>query len=309
MRRFITRKVKKKIRYKFFYNVCLVGIPLIIISNILIMMFFNIFSEDSVLDILVSSSYGNIYNNSNNNFFYKNLYGFDLKKDKAVFSESNINDLLLDFKENEPLIYIYNTFQTNKYKSNYYNSYNINPVITQASRILQEYLKLQKISSYLETKSVAKVCKDNNISYDKSYRCSRILLEEAKNNNHSLDFFIDLQMSDYNYDITTANIDGNSYAKILFVVGTDNGNYSLNQDLANSLNGILEEKYKSLVRGVSLRGGEGYQGVYNQDFNKNVLLIQVGGKDNTIDEVNRSLKALSEVFYEYLKGENNNENK
>lgn len=82
MRRFITRKVKKKIRYKFFYNVCLVGIPLIIISNILIMMFFNIFSEDSVLDILVSSSYGNIYNNSNNNFFYKNLYGFDLKKTK-----------------------------------------------------------------------------------------------------------------------------------------------------------------------------------------------------------------------------------
>ena len=41
-------------------------------------------------------------------------------------------------------------------------------------------------------------------------------------------------MSDYNYDITTANIDGNSYAKILFVVGTDNGNNSLNQDLANS---------------------------------------------------------------------------
>ncbi len=71
MRRFITRKVKKKIRYKFFYNVCLVGIPLIVISNILIMMFFNIFSEDSVLDILVSSSYGNIYNNSNNNFFIK----------------------------------------------------------------------------------------------------------------------------------------------------------------------------------------------------------------------------------------------
>ena len=44
----------------------------------------------------------------------------------------------------------------------------------------------------------------------------------------------------------------------------------------------------------------GYQGIYNQDFSDKVMLIQVGGKENTIDEVNRTLEILAEVLSEYM---------
>ena len=118
--------------------------------------------------------------------------------------------------------------------------------------------------------------------------------------------FFDLQVSDYEREATTVEIDGENYAKILFVVGTDNGTYLENQEFATELNGILESINPALSRGVSLRGGVGYQGIYNQDFSSKVLLIQVGGINNTIDEVNRSMKILAEVIATY-KEENDEE--
>ena len=47
--------------------------------------------------------------------------------------------------------------------------------------------------------------------------------------------------------------------------------------------------------------GKGVNGKYNQDFDPNTILIEVGGQYNTIDEVNRSLKVFSRVLWTYLK--------
>lgn len=80
-----------------------------------------------------------------------------------------------------------------------------------------------------------------------------------------------------------------------------------NQNFAIQLNDILNTIEPSLSRGVSLRGGTGYQGVYNQDFSKYTLLIQVGGIHNTIDEVNRSLKVLANVIANFILEEENEE--
>ena len=46
--------------------------------------------------------------------------------------------------------------------------------------------------------------------------------------------------------------------------------------------------------------GVGVNGIYNQDFNKNIILIEVGGQYNYIEEVNNTLKIISQVIYEYL---------
>lgn len=245
--------------------------------------------------VLVSNSVGN---NSYDfeSLFYNNTFGLKFSSSVQVSNNANLQEVIDD----NPLIYIYNTFQTDKYKSNYYNSYNINSVITQADLILQEYLKLEGINAMVELESVAKVLKDNNIMYANSYKGSRILLENAKKDNSTLKYFLDIQMSDYERSVTTISIDDISYAKILFVVGTDNINYETNQRLANLLNEILLKENKEISRGVSLRGGSGYQGVYNQDFDVNALLIQVGGKENSIDEVNRTMRILAKVLKKYM---------
>ena len=50
--------------------------------------------------------------------------------------------------------------------------------------------------------------------------------------------------------------------------------------------------------------GANVNGIYNQDFNPNCILIEVGGIDNTIEEVYNTMSALSDVLNKYIKGEN-----
>ena len=229
----------------------------------------------------------------------------DKQKEETVSNNyDSIENVVVE--ENKDIVYIYNTFQTDKYKSNYFNSYSVSSYVTQASFMLKEYLSSFNIGSIVEEESVVKVLKEQNIMYSNTYAASRILMEEASNNHPDLEMFFDLQVSDYEREATTVEINGENYAKILFVVGTDNGTYLENQEFATELNGILESINPALSRGVSLRGGVGYQGIYNQDFSSKVLLIQVGGINNTIDEVNRSMKILAEVIATY-KEENDEE--
>ena len=46
--------------------------------------------------------------------------------------------------------------------------------------------------------------------------------------------------------------------------------------------------------------GYGVNGVYNQDLNSNVILIEMGGHENNIDEVNNTLDLVALAIGEYL---------
>lgn len=305
MKRFYSRKIKKISRSKLIYFYFVMSIFLLICANLLINIFFSNINSTQFLNKLLYHSYG--LTKPEYHLLYYNAFGLNYKKSSKVNSDNpNIEELLIQ-EPNAPIIYIYNTFQTAKYKNNYYNSYNINPVITQASLIFQEYLKNYNLSSYVEIKSVAKTLKENKIEYTNSYKGSRILLENAQASNPNLKYFFDLQMSDYDYNITTTTINNENYAKILFVIGTDNVNYALNQKFAQDLNTIITSSYPEISRGISLRGGIGYHGIYNEDFNPNTLLIQIGGKENTIAEVNRTLNILAYSLKVYIERKDTNE--
>lgn len=304
MKRFITKKKIKIPRYKLLYIMIFLCIILIILINFIVHVFLSILPNDKIVNIMNQNAYGNIfysYNKQNNlNTIFKNAFGFPLLPSKSVMNENNnIKDFV-----SEPTIYLYNTFQTDKYINNYYSSYSINPVIIQANYILEEYLKRIGYSVLVEKGSVVKVLKENNLSYTLSYRGSRILMEEARKNNPSLEYFFDIGMSDDKKDATTLSYSGNSYARILFIVGTEYATSSENQKLAQMWNQKLEMRMPGLSRGVSLRGGSGYHGIYNQDFSSKALLIYIGGKENTIDEVNRSLEVLALSFNDLVGGNN-----
>ena len=93
-----------------------------------------------------------------------------------------------------------------------------------------------------------------------------------------------------------------NYAKILFVIGSDNMNNSKNEENAKKLNEIIESKIPGISRGVVKHGGNKYNGIYNQDISENVFLIEVGAKDNTKDEVENSINILYESIIEYVRG-------
>lgn len=302
MKRFISFKKVPSFRYQIFIKYIIIGCILFLFLNYIL----NKCITNSFYDMIVYNAYGINMNKSLKDFkqlFYKNIWGFYINENSQEVLEENQNLEEIILSKEEPIIYLYNTFQTEKYRCNYYSTYTVSNIIIQASFILQEYLKEYNIYSLVETASVAQILKENNILYTSSYNGSRILLEKAKENHASLKYFFDLQLSDSSQEETTVIIDDLTYAKVMIVIGTDNAHYLENQKFAQVLNSHLEAINPTLSLGISLRGGKGYQGVYNQDFSANALLIQVGGEQNTIDEVNRTLKILAKVISEVLNEE------
>ncbi len=296
----------------------ILGVIIVIIASFILsfkLLFDNIdveLNNNTYLNYLVGSSYGyynlaDITNLSSTEFLLK--YSFGIKE-----FNSGINDTQLSTPVNseieeevitndEPLVYIYNSHQTESYVSDFSDTFNINNTVYLGSYILKEYLSDLGINALVEDNSIVDVLNTNGWKYNSSYKASRILLEQAKKDNPSLMFFIDLHRDAGSYERTTTEIDGVKYAKMMFVVGLKHENYQPNLDLANALNEKIKAIDPSLTRGVLQKDNAGANGIYNQDFDPNTILIEVGGQYNYIEEVNNSLKVFARVLYDYLKGE------
>ena len=209
----------------------------------------------------------------------------------------------IETKKEKPTIYIYNTHQTEEYKPTSYLEYSVNPNVLMASYILEEQLSKKGHVVLVEEESVSKLRTTLGLNYAGSYKVTRSMMENAKKNNPTLKYYIDLHRDSLTRDKTTLTVDGKSYAKILFIVGLENSNYQENLDFTNKISDLLNQKVKGLSKGIYKKEGPLVNGVYNQDFSNRVILIELGGNENTIDEVYRSLIVLGEVLDEVIKND------
>ncbi|MDL4841484.1 stage II sporulation protein P [Aquibacillus rhizosphaerae] len=172
--------------------------------------------------------------------------------------------------------------------------------ITKVSEQLAKELKNQGIGSEVDTTDFMTILLENDWNYTThSYQASKPIVETALANNKDLNFVFDLHRDSTRRDVTTKSINGEDYAKLMFVIGGDNANYERNLKLASELHERLEQRYPGLSRGVEKYGGAGRNGVYNQDVSNNALTIEFGGVDNNMDELYRSAEALAKVFSDY----------
>ena len=216
-------------------------------------------------------------------------------------SSSYVEDPYPEKEVVEPLVYIYNTHQLEEYSISGIEEYGVVPNVMMASYILREKLYEAGISSVVEDNDVSEFLRTNNWNYASSYKVTRFMMEDAKLKNPSLKYFVDVHRDSVNKNISTVTINGKSYAKILFIVGLENENYQANLETTGTVLNLLEENYPGITRGIYKKQGKGVNGVYNQDFNENVFLVEMGGYQNTLDEVLNSTIAFSEVFVKYIK--------
>ena len=83
------------------------------------------------------------------------------------------------------------------------------------------------------------------------------------------------------------------------VVGESHPGFPENEQLAKDLHNRLESKQKGISRGVIGKNYNQGNGIYNQDLTERALLVEFGGVDNHMDELNRSAAVFAEVFSEY----------
>lgn len=257
-----------------------------------------------VVNYVISLDFLNPVNLINSN--YKGLVKNNVTKiDNVVIKETiNTKEPKGDNTNKVDTVYIYNTHQSEEYKSRNSTSYNVNPTVLLASYILQEKLSKLGINSIVEESNIMELLRINNWNYASSYKITKMLLEQAKKDNQSLVYFIDLHRDSISYDKTTITINNKKYAKILFLLGLENPNYLENKKVISKMHEMINKKYPGLSKGIYEKKGKGVNGVYNQDFSKNCILIEVGGKDNTIDEVNNTIEVIANTLYTYI-GDNN----
>jgi len=304
-------KRKRKFKYK---------IVIYLISFVLCFSLITIISDKMRLlisnEVIINSVFKNnnyVYENKENNHITVKLYSHI--KENLFNSPVNLlkNELKIDQTEKKiefmyaetvtPRIYIYNSHQGETYSMEYLEDYNIVPDVLMASLILKDKLKNININSVVEESDILKYMKENNLNHAGSYKASRVFLKTAINTYPNMDLYIDLHRDAATHKVSTTTINNKPCAKVLFVIGLENPNYEKNLEKVNKLNNIILEKYPELTRGIMKKKGYGVNGIYNQDLDERVILIEIGGNENNIEEINNTLDLIALVIGEYLNEE------
>ncbi len=133
----------------------------------------------------------------------------------------------------------------------------------------------------------------------KAYTESREIVKEAIAHNNDLHYLIDLHRDSAPKNITTKKIGGVNYARLYFVVGKENKNYIENLEFAKIINKELEKKYPGISRGIFLKTYSDGNGVYNQDISNKAIVLELGGVDNNLEELNNTIDVFSDILADY----------
>jgi stage II sporulation protein P len=305
MRRFKTRRRLPYKLIKIIICIIIILISFILTIKALFKITIKTNDEKKINEMLAISS-----NNIIGNISFFDLINIDLTKPETLlklnFSQIKKTELNATSTNNtettnnevkEPLIYIYNTHQTEEYKAGNLTNYNITPTVYIASNILKKILANYDINSIVEDENIKDVLNQKGWNYNDLYKVSKIWLERCKTNYPSIKYFVDVHRDSVSSNI---NINDKMYAKMMFVVGMNHENYAANESLMIKINTYLNDHYNGVMKSIYY----GKRGVYNQDFDPNTFLIEIGGPENTIEEVYNSTQILGEAISEVIGGEN-----
>ena len=270
-------------------------------------------NEDFIKCLLADSNYHLLYEKKADDLFSKlfakaldvnnpvsileNTFHFTGDKVEESTYVKNIGNNLVSGIN--PVIYIYNSHQAEEYQGKGLEEYNIKPGVMMASYILQDKLEKEGIYSLVLEDNLIDYMNLNNMSHAKSYEASRTFVKEALKE-RSYKLIIDLHRDSVSKDKVTTIINNKPCARIIFVNGLDYETSEDNLELANKLNNMIKEKYPTLTRGVLTKGGNGVNGVYNQDLNPNLLILEIGSQYSEVDEVLNTLELLAPIIAEYV---------
>lgn len=290
--------MKKRKKKKSIYLIFLFLLTIYLTYNYLDTKTINIEQKELVKYILNKDKTSYLINKLSSLFIPKNFLKktyYTNEKKKKLEKELTITK--------EPIIYIYNSHQTEEYMPTSFVEYSVRPTVEMNNYILEEKFEKEGFTTYVEEERIKEILNKNNWNYAGSYLASRTLLEKRKQEHPSLKYFIDVHRDSLPKSRTTVTINEKDYATILFIVGLENKNYQENLSFTEKINNKLNEKYPNLSKGIYKKEGEGVNGVYNQDFSPRTILVEMGGPENSIEEVLNTSLAFSDCFLEVIKDE------
>ena len=235
-----------------------------------------------------------------------NLYKIFIEKDTTSminsldivkFKDSNTLKKNIEVKlkntNKKPIIYFYNSHQTEEYQTSYYG---ITPTVVTVADMLKDNLKEDNIFSLVEEKSIKKGLDKYNLDYAGCYEISLMYLKEKQRKYPSLNYYFDIHRDSVTGSLSRVKIKGKSYAKVMFLIGKNLSDYKKNEKNVKIMESYLNKKYPNLLRSTYYQPK--YQ--YSQSYSENMFLVEVGGPDNTLEELYNTSLALSGAIEYYL---------
>ncbi|NME06873.1 stage II sporulation protein P [Psychrobacillus sp. BL-248-WT-3] len=177
--------------------------------------------------------------------------------------------------------------------------------ITAFEDIIRNHFSLNSIETEFLGVDTMDELKKTNRTFPEAYNVVRPYLTENVQNN-KYDIIIDLHRDSANRKNSTLTYNNETFGKIYFVVGEENPNYVLNKSYAQHLSSHLNELVPGISKGVIGKKGDHVDGIYNQDLANNMVLIELGGIDNTQEEINRTISVLAKAVSDLLQDEPTN---
>jgi stage II sporulation protein P len=168
--------------------------------------------------------------------------------------------------------------------------------ITLVGRALAERLEELGIGAVHSDTDYYTEVKDYNWNF--SYKYSEKTVEAAMQEHRDLAFLFDIHRDSQRRDVTTATIDGETYAQVYFIIGRRNPHWKDNEAFAGKLHDALERLKPGISRGIWGKGAGSGNGEYNQSLSKTSVLIEIGGPENTLEECLRTAEVLAEAIAE-----------
>ncbi|OBY81043.1 stage II sporulation protein P [Paenibacillus sp. KS1] len=166
--------------------------------------------------------------------------------------------------------------------------------ITLVGKRLQEQLEKRGIGASHSNKDYSSSVEGYN--WNMSYKYSKQTVKQAMSANQELQFFFDIHRDSNRRKESTVTINGKDYARVYFIIGHLNPNWKKNEQFANEIHERLEKNYPGISRGIFGKTALQGNGEYNQSLSPNSVVIEVGGVDNTMEELYRTADILADYI-------------
>jgi stage II sporulation protein P len=213
-------------------------------------------------------------------------------------------------EQGKPILLIYHTHTSESYtpskaynynpRDNAYHTEDLNFSIAKVGEAMAAELNMLKVPT-LHDKTIHDIP-----TYMTSYTNSLKTVEKIIKQHPTIKIIIDLHRdapftdSNKSRELTTVKIEGETYSRIMFVIGSDktfpHPNWQENYKFSLLFNDMLEEKYPGISRGINLRRER-----FNQHVSNKAILVEIGSHGNTMEESIRTAKLFASILSDLIK--------
>ncbi|MBU0904402.1 MAG: stage II sporulation protein P [Planococcaceae bacterium] len=175
--------------------------------------------------------------------------------------------------------------------ANYHSSSNI----TNISDLVTKHFLLNNVEVDVLPFDNMTAMKNTNRQFHEAYSAIRPVLQKQLGTK-SYDLVLDVHRDSAKHKVTTITSNNESYARIALVVGTEHPSYKMNESYAQLISQEMNRLIPNISRGVITKSKDSGNGIYNQDLSPHSILIELGGIENTEEEINRTIAVIAKAI-------------